>query len=103
MHAMQLELLAGHLPEEGARILDVGSGSGYIAACFTRMAGPSGKVVGIEHIAALTALSIENVKRDDATLLSSGRLRLVTGAIIALTDWKMCQLFDGSVQLCRLL
>ena len=79
MHAMQLELLASHVPDEGARILDVGSGSGYIAACFARMAGPSGKVVGIEHIAALTALSIENVKRDDVTLLSSGRLRLVTG------------------------
>ena len=35
-HAYALESLATHL-HEGARALDVGSGSGYLAACMARM------------------------------------------------------------------
>ena len=79
MHAIQLEYLASNVPESGARVLDVGSGSGYIAACFARMVGETGRVVGIEHISALTSMSIQNVQRDDPSLLESERLKLVTG------------------------
>uniref|UniRef100_A0AAQ5YGN1 Protein-L-isoaspartate O-methyltransferase n=1 Tax=Amphiprion ocellaris TaxID=80972 RepID=A0AAQ5YGN1_AMPOC len=64
---------------EGASALDVGSGSGYLTACFARMTGPSGRVVGIEHIDELVQMSIKNVQADDAELLSSGRIRLVVG------------------------
>lgn len=45
MHAFALELLEGHL-KQGARVLDVGSGSGYLTACFARCVGPSGTVIG---------------------------------------------------------
>lgn len=79
MHAMQLELLASHIPDDGGRVLDVGSGSGYISACFARMVGTHGKVTGIEHIPALTEMSLANVRRDDAALLESGVLKLITG------------------------
>ncbi|XP_054867314.1 serine/threonine-protein kinase N1-like [Amphiprion ocellaris] len=41
------------------------------------MTGPSGRVVGIEHIDELVQMSIKNVQADDAELLSSGRIRLV--------------------------
>uniref|UniRef100_A0A3B4ZE04 Protein-L-isoaspartate O-methyltransferase n=1 Tax=Stegastes partitus TaxID=144197 RepID=A0A3B4ZE04_9TELE len=64
---------------EGASALDVGSGSGYLTACFARMTGPSGRVVGIEHIDELVQMSIKNVQADDPELLSSGRIRLVVG------------------------
>uniref|UniRef100_A0AAQ5YRX6 Protein-L-isoaspartate O-methyltransferase n=1 Tax=Amphiprion ocellaris TaxID=80972 RepID=A0AAQ5YRX6_AMPOC len=78
MHAHALELLSDKLIE-GASALDVGSGSGYLTACFARMTGPSGRVVGIEHIDELVQMSIKNVQADDAELLSSGRIRLVVG------------------------
>ncbi|XP_023991072.1 l-isoaspartyl protein carboxyl methyltransferase, like isoform X2 [Salvelinus sp. IW2-2015] len=43
------------------------------------MVGPSGKVVGIEHIDELVQTSVRNVRADDPELLSSGRIRLVVG------------------------
>ncbi|XP_008306458.1 l-isoaspartyl protein carboxyl methyltransferase, like isoform X2 [Cynoglossus semilaevis] len=78
MHAHALELLSEKLTE-GASALDVGSGSGYLTACFARMTGPSGRVVGIEHIDELVKMSIRNVQTDEPELLSSGRVRLVVG------------------------
>lgn len=78
MHAHALEVLSDKLTE-GASALDVGSGSGYLTACFARMVGPSGKVVGIEHIDELVQTSVRNVQADDPQLLSSGRVTLVAG------------------------
>ncbi|EPQ19214.1 Protein-L-isoaspartate(D-aspartate) O-methyltransferase, partial [Myotis brandtii] len=78
MHAYALELLFDQL-HEGAKALDVGSGSGILSACFARMVGASGKVVGIDHIKELVDDSINNVRKDDPTLLSSGRVQLVVG------------------------
>ncbi|XP_030070858.1 protein-L-isoaspartate(D-aspartate) O-methyltransferase isoform X1 [Microcaecilia unicolor] len=76
MHAHALELLKDKLVE-GAKALDVGSGSGYLTVCFARMVGPTGKVVGVEHIEELVRESIRNVQQDDPTLLTSGRLKLL--------------------------
>lgn len=42
-----LEELREHL-KPGMRALDVGSGSGYLAACMAEMVGSTGTVVGIE-------------------------------------------------------
>lgn len=39
--------------------------------------GPTGRVVGIEHIDELVQMSIKNVQADDLELLSSGRIKLV--------------------------
>ncbi|XP_060119081.1 protein-L-isoaspartate(D-aspartate) O-methyltransferase-like [Heteronotia binoei] len=78
MHAHALELLKDQLVE-GAKALDVGSGSGYLTACFARMMGPTGKAVGIEHIEQLVHESMRNVREDDPTLLSSGRVKLLVG------------------------
>ncbi|NXL62042.1 PIMT methyltransferase, partial [Chordeiles acutipennis] len=77
-HAHALELLKDRLVE-GAKALDVGSGSGYLTACFARMMGPTGRAVGVEHIKELVQESIRNVQEDDPTLLSSGRVKLVVG------------------------
>ncbi|XP_059505309.1 protein-L-isoaspartate(D-aspartate) O-methyltransferase-like isoform X2 [Stegostoma tigrinum] len=78
MHAHALECLNSHL-YEGARALDVGSGSGYLTACMAKMVGATGTVVGIDHIQELVEQSIRNVQSDNATLLSSGRLTLIVG------------------------
>ncbi|XP_035242241.1 l-isoaspartyl protein carboxyl methyltransferase, like isoform X1 [Anguilla anguilla] len=78
MHAHALEVLSDKLTE-GASALDVGSGSGYLTACFARMVGPTGRVVGIEHIDELVQESLRNIRADDPELLTSGRIKIVVG------------------------
>lgn len=76
MHAYALELLKDKLVD-GATVLDVGSGSGYLTACLADMVGPSGRVFGVEHIKELVHRSEENIRRDCPDLLDSGRVKLV--------------------------
>ncbi|XP_029281638.1 protein-L-isoaspartate(D-aspartate) O-methyltransferase-like [Cottoperca gobio] len=78
MHAYALELLHDQL-YEGAKALDVGSGSGILSVCFARMVGAKGKVIGIDHIQELVDDSVTNVKKDDPSLITSGRIRLIVG------------------------
>ena len=47
IHAMSLEVLKEQVLTPSARVLDVGSGSGYVSACFAIM-NPSARVFGIE-------------------------------------------------------
>lgn len=63
MHAHAIENLLPHL-NPGSRVLDVGSGSGYLCAVLHHLVGPSGTVVGIEHISELVDWSVENLKKD---------------------------------------
>ena len=59
MHALALEFLLPHL-KPGGKVLDVGSGTGYLCAAFLKILDPStsSKVIGIEHIKELVDLSI---------------------------------------------
>ncbi|KAK4350601.1 hypothetical protein RND71_029914 [Anisodus tanguticus] len=79
MHAMCLELLEDRL-QPGMHTLDVGSGTGYLTACFALMVGPQGRVVGVEHIPELVAWSIKNVEKSAAApLLKEGSFSLHVG------------------------
>lgn len=79
MHAMCLELLENHL-KLGMHVLDVGSGSGYLTACFAVMVGPQGRAVGVEHIPELVESSIENIQKSVASpLLNDGSLSVHVG------------------------
>ena len=78
MHAHALEMLKDQL-YEGARALDVGSGSGYLTACMAHMVGEKGCAVGIEHIPELNDQALKNVNKDNPELLKSGRVTLVVG------------------------
>jgi protein-L-isoaspartate(D-aspartate) O-methyltransferase len=75
MHAMALDGLLGVIRPD-SHILDVGSGSGYLTACFAKLA-PNGTVVGIEHIRELVDLSEKNIRKHDADLIDSGRVKLI--------------------------
>lgn len=70
MHAAAIELLLPQL-RPGASVLDVGVGSGYLAAAFAELVGPEGRVVGIDRVPALVQLARENIERHDAELLRS--------------------------------
>lgn len=78
MHAYALEMLKDHL-QEGMTALDVGSGSGYLSVCMSKLIGGKGKVVGIEHIKELVDFSIRNTKKSNDDLLKSGQLEYVLG------------------------
>ena len=74
---MCLELLREYILRPGARVLDVGSGSGYLSACMAVMQQQhniDGKVYGIEHMEPLVAQSIVNINKGNADLFSSGVL-----------------------------
>lgn len=83
--------------KEDSNILDIGSGSGYLTACLAKMVkffrlifykdfkndffliGSKGKVIGIEHIEELVNASINNIRKNNADLLDSGKLEIRTG------------------------
>ncbi len=85
-HAHAAEDLLPFL-KPGARVLDVGSGSGYLAAVFYHLiqdpADPKsadGKVVGIEHIPELVEWSIENLRKDKlGPALDEGKIQMIAG------------------------
>mmetsp|Transcript_63886 Transcript_63886/g.175362 ORF Transcript_63886/g.175362 Transcript_63886/m.175362 type:complete len:253 (+) Transcript_63886:35-793(+) len=75
MHAAAIQLLLPQLTE-GAAVLDVGVGSGFLAAAFAQLVGATGRVYGIDRLASLVELAESNVRRQDAALLESGRVAL---------------------------
>lgn len=78
-HAYATEHLLPYL-KPGAKVLDVGSGSGYLAAVLHRLVSPGGKVVGIEHIPELVTWSEENLKKDGlCDALASGEIEMIAG------------------------
>ena len=63
----------------GAKVLDVGSGSGYLCAAFFEMMDRKGHVVGIEHIQELVNDSIENLKKSYGPQLLDGSISVKCG------------------------
>ncbi|KZT69179.1 protein-L-isoaspartate O-methyltransferase [Daedalea quercina L-15889] len=84
MHAYAVEYLLPFL-RPGSRVLDVGSGSGYLSAVLHYLAtdldsGVTGTVVGIDHIPELVDWSKSNLKRDGlGAALDSGHIKMIAG------------------------
>lgn len=85
MHASAIEhILTYILPSDTSpapRVLDVGSGSGYLTHVLAELVGDKGVVVGLEHIRELKELGEENMGKDQRgrELLQSGRVRFRVG------------------------
>ncbi|KAF6757311.1 protein-L-isoaspartate O-methyltransferase [Ephemerocybe angulata] len=79
MHAFAVEHLLDFL-HPGARVLDIGSGSGCLVAVMHRLVGDTGKVVGIERIPELVIRSKRNLRQDGlGHALDSGAIEMVAG------------------------
>lgn len=78
MHANAAEGLIEYL-QPGSKILDIGSGSGYLTAVMAHLVSPGGQVVGVEHIPQLCKMSVENLKKDrtHARMLEEGIIKIV--------------------------
>ncbi|XP_034187523.1 protein-L-isoaspartate(D-aspartate) O-methyltransferase [Osmia lignaria lignaria] len=78
MHAYALSILSDQL-FDGAKALDVGSGSGYLSACMGYMVGSRGHVIGIDHIPELIEMATKNVREDCTHFLKEGRVKFIVG------------------------
>ena len=72
--AFMLELLQ---PQEGDKILDVGSGSGWTSALLAEIIGSKGKVIAIEVIPELKKFGENNVAKYN--FIKSGRVTFICG------------------------
>jgi len=78
MHCFGLEILKDKL-KPGAKVLDIGSGSGYLTACMAHLVRPGGKAIGIEHIQGLVDKSIKNIKKHNKELFDEGLIEIHKG------------------------
>ncbi|XVE54578.1 hypothetical protein DITRI_Ditri03aG0092800 [Diplodiscus trichospermus] len=93
MHATCLQLLEEYL-QPGMHALDVGSGTGYLTACFAMMVGPQGRAAGVEHIPELVASSVKNIEKSAAApLLKEGSLSVHAGD--GREGWPECAPYDA--------
>jgi protein-L-isoaspartate(D-aspartate) O-methyltransferase len=80
MHANACESLLTYT-QPGAKVLDIGSGSGYLTAVLANLVGPSGSVVGIDHIQPLVDMANTNIAKSEEgrRMLDSGQVKFVKG------------------------
>ena len=78
MHAAACESLLPFL-QPGARVLDVGSGSGYLTHVLAELVRPGGTVVGVEHLQPLVDLGTKNTRSspEGSELLVNGGIKYV--------------------------
>ena len=85
MHAMAIENLIEYLiPSDASpapRILDIGSGSGYLTHLMAQFVGERGLVIGLEHIPALQQLGEGNMRKskEGKKLLDTGKVKFRLG------------------------
>jgi protein-L-isoaspartate(D-aspartate) O-methyltransferase len=80
MHASACESLLSFL-KPGSRVLDIGSGSGYLTAVLAELVCPEGEVIGLEHIPALRDLGFNNMSKSSRgeELINGGKVSFVVG------------------------
>lgn len=85
MHGHACEYLIDYL-KPGARVLDIGSGSGYLTHVLANLVtdrgnNTQGTVVGIDHISELTELAQDNMNKSEegSEYQASSKVQFITG------------------------
>lgn len=73
MHAMTLEKIKNKVVS-GGRAVDIGTGSGYIAACLAEMMGKGCQVYMVDHIKEILDFATRNIKKGNAYLIKQKRI-----------------------------
>lgn len=78
MHANACESLLPYL-RPGSRVLDIGSGSGYLTHVLAELVKPGGTVVGVEHIQPLVDMGTQNTRKsaEGRELMDNGGIKYV--------------------------
>ena len=78
MHASACESLLPFL-QPGSKVLDVGSGSGYLTHVLAELVKPGGTVIGIEHIQPLVDIGTANTRKsaEGRELMDNGGIKYV--------------------------
>ncbi len=78
MHASACESLLPFL-HPSAKVLDIGSGSGYLTHVLANLVEPDGKVVGVDHIQGLVDLANKNMAKsvEGKKLLESKKVQFI--------------------------
>ena len=78
MHASACESLLPFL-RSGAKVLDIGSGSGYLTHVIAELIKPGGTIIGIDHIQGLVDLANQNTakSKEGKSLLDTGAMKFV--------------------------
>jgi protein-L-isoaspartate(D-aspartate) O-methyltransferase len=84
MHAHAAESLLSYLPPSSPRplrVLDIGSGSGYLTHVLAELVPDNAKVIGVEHIKELRDLGEANMSKSERgrEMLGMGKVRFVVG------------------------
>ncbi|KAL6721225.1 hypothetical protein ACLMJK_000327 [Lecanora helva] len=81
MHASAAESLLPYLSRPDARVLDVGSGSGYLTAVLAALVPDRGRVIGIDHIQGLVDLATNNMAKSEQgkQWMESQKVKFVKG------------------------
>ena len=85
MHATAMENLVDYMVptanRPAPRVLDIGSGSGYLTHLMAELVGDKGLVVGVEHIKQLKELGEKNMKKskEGREFLDSGKVKFTVG------------------------
>ena len=76
MHAYALEYLSDYCTEN-SRILDIGSGTGYLTCALSALTNYKGLVVGVEHIQEIIELAEQNIRKNHGNLLDNKKIIFV--------------------------
>lgn len=64
-------------PKKGDRVLDIGTGSGWVAAILAEIVGSTGKVITIERLSEVYKKAKENISKIED--INDGRLQAILG------------------------
>jgi len=77
MHAVQLELLKDCF-KNAKRALDIGTGSGYVALCLSKMMqSPDSKTYAVDHISKIIDIAKANIAKNHKEYIDDGRIEFV--------------------------
>ncbi len=78
MHAFCLERINEHI-KPNSKVLDIGSGSGFMIAGMYELMGQTGSVIGIEHASDLCRFSIDKLREiyPDVNSTDSSAIRVI--------------------------